>query len=123
MCPTQRILDMGRAQLYVLDAGASSGTGVPDLRDSLPAARPLSRAACRYWPHASISVMRDHLPSVLVMLTRIAFVVNAEKLTLRLTRLLPLTAANVTQLDPFQPCTLKPVTPYSENVNVSVGST
>ena len=46
------------------------------------------------------------------MLTRIWVVVKAGKLTVRLTSLLPLTAApKLTQALPFQPCTWKAVTP------------
>ena len=55
------------------------------------------------------------------MLTRMRSVVKAVKLTLRLTRLLPLTVASVTQEEPFQPWTVKAVTPYLLKVVVSVG--
>ena len=48
---------------------------------------------------------------------------TAAKLTVRLTRLLPLTVPRVTQVPPpFQPWTVKSVTPYWEKVIVSVGS-
>src|SRR5258706_9770390 len=62
-------------------------------------------------PQASISVSRDQESVVPVTLTRIRSVVKAVKLTVRLTRLLALTLAKVTQLAPFQPATVKAVTP------------
>ena len=48
--------------------------------------------------------------------------VVAAKLTVRLTRLLPLTVPRVTQAVPFQPWTVKSVTPNWLKVRVSVGS-
>src|SRR5208282_4407038 len=61
---------------------------------------------------ASISTMRVKRSSAAVTLTRMRSVVYAEKLTARLTRLLPVTAApRLTQALPLQPCTWKAVTP------------
>ena len=57
------------------------------------------------------------------MLTRMRSVLKAAKLTVRLTRLLPLTAPRVTQAAPFHPCTWKSVTPYCVKVSVAGGST
>jgi len=37
--------------------------------------------------------------------------------------LLPMTLPRVTQAEPFQPCTVNAVMPYTLNVIVSVGST
>src|SRR5207244_48145 len=62
-------------------------------------------------PHASISVMQEYGLSALLILTRIRSVVNAVKVTLRLTRLLPLTVARVIQAEPFQPWTVKSLMP------------
>jgi hypothetical protein len=50
-------------------------------------------------------------------------VAKAVKLTVRLTRLLPVTVPNVTHAEPFQPSTLKSVVPQVPKVIVSVGST
>ena len=63
-------------------------------------------------PQASTSTRREYCISALVTLTRTRVVVKGEKVTARLTRLLPLTLLKVTQAAPFQPCTLKSVTPY-----------
>ena len=56
-------------------------------------------------------------------LMRMRSVVVALKLTVRLTRLLPLTVPRVTQALPIQPWTVKSVIPYPPKVMVSVGST
>ena len=56
------------------------------------------------------------------MLTRMRLVVNAGNVTARLTKLLPLTLLKFTQAAPFQPCTVKSVTPYWVKVRLSVGS-
>src|ERR1700681_3798846 len=73
-------------------------------------------------PQASTSTRREYCISALVTLTRMRLVVKAEKVTARLTRLLPLTLPKVTQAAPFQPCTVKSVTPYWAKVRLSVGS-
>src|SRR5450432_348416 len=62
-------------------------------------------------PHASTSVMREKEASAAVTLMRMRLVVYGAKLTLRFTRLLPVTLPSVTHADPFQPCTLNAVTP------------
>src|SRR6266576_2493174 len=63
------------------------------------------------FPQASISVMREKEARAAVMRMRMREVVKAEKLMLRLTRLLPLTVASVVQALPVQPWTVKAVTP------------
>src|ERR1700675_2424844 len=73
-------------------------------------------------PQASISVMREEPASALVTLMRMRSVVVVVKLTVRLTRLLPLTLPSVTQEPPIQPWTAKAVTPHWLKVMVSVGS-
>src|ERR1051326_2812843 len=73
-------------------------------------------------PQASTSVRREYCISALVTLTRMRVVVKGEKVTARLTRLLPLTVESVVQALPVQPCTVKPVTPYWAKVSASVGS-
>ena len=55
--------------------------------------------------------MRDQPSRAPVTLTRMRSVVKVAKLALRLTRLLPLTVARVTQAEPFQPWTVKSVRP------------
>ena len=45
------------------------------------------------------------------MLTWMRSVVKGAKVTVRLTRLLPVTVPSVTQAEPVQPCTVKSVTP------------
>jgi len=55
--------------------------------------------------------MTDHEPRAASMLTRIRSVVNVVKVTVRFTRLLPLTVARVTHVVPFHPSTVKSVTP------------
>src|SRR5258708_2844814 len=52
---------------------------------------------------------------------RIALAVTGANVTLRLTRLLPLTEATVCHAPPTCACTSNAVTPYNENVIVSVG--
>ncbi len=71
---------------------------------------------------ASTSEIYEYPSGLLVTLIRMRSVVTAAKLTVRLTRLLPVIVACVTQADPFQVCTVKPVMPYSVNVMLSVGS-
>ena len=67
--------------------------------------------------------MREKLARAPVTLMRMRLVVKAEKLTVRLTRLLPLTLPRFTHAEPFQPCTVNAVIPYRLKVIVSVGST
>src|SRR5450755_3596066 len=64
-----------------------------------------------FTPQASISVRREKLLRPLVTLMRMRSVVVGAKLTVRLTRLLPLTVPKVIQLAPSQPWTVKSVTP------------
>ena len=53
---------------------------------------------------------------------RMRSVATAAKVTVRLTRLLPVTVACVTQAEPFQVCTWKAVTPHWLKVIASVGA-
>ena len=62
--------------------------------------------------HASTSTTREYWYKALVTLMRMRSVVVGAKVTVRLTRLLPVTVPSVTQALPFQPCTWKSVTPY-----------
>src|SRR5436190_4163496 len=73
-------------------------------------------------PQASTSTRREYCISALVTLIRMRLVVNAGKVSARLTRLLPLTVASVVQALPVQPCTVKSVTPYWAKLRLSVGS-
>ena len=52
---------------------------------------------------------------------RMRSVVNGAKVTVRLTRLLPVTVASVDQALPVHACTRNAVIPYCVNVIVSVG--
>jgi hypothetical protein len=82
---------------------ATAGAGLPELvNDVVVVGKPVAAAV-----QASISMMREYEARALVTLTRMRSVVNAGNATLRLTRLLPLTAASVTHAEPFQPCTEK----------------
>src|SRR5690348_6681036 len=73
-------------------------------------------------PQASTSTRREYCSSALLTLTRIRVVVTGGKVTARLTRVLPLTLLKVTQAVPFQPWTVKSVTPNWLKVRLSVGS-
>ena len=65
--------------------------------------------------------MREYVASAALTRTRTRSVATGAKVTVRLTRLLPVTVACVTQADPFQVWTWNAVTPYCENVIASVG--
>ncbi len=54
-------------------------------------------------PQASISMIRDQLRNAWLTLTRSRWVVNAGKVTLRLTSRLPLTVASRTHAEPSTP--------------------
>ncbi len=83
--------------------GVPTGAGVSEVASVVVVAgKPVAAT-----PQASISVMREYEARALVTLMRMRSVVNAVKVTLRLTRLLPLTEPRVTQAEPFQPCTAK----------------
>lgn len=60
-----------------------------------------------YLPHTSTSVRREYALADLVMLMRMRSVANGVKLTVRMTRLFPVTVPSVTHEEPFQPCTVK----------------
>ena len=65
--------------------------------------------------------MRDTL-FAFVTFTRILLVVKALKLTVRFTRLLPVTLPSVTHCVPSQPCTLKAVLREGHRVGRRAGS-
>src|SRR6185369_5064266 len=63
------------------------------------------------FPQASISVMREKEARAAVMRMRIWLVVKGAKVTVRLTRVLPLTVASVIHWVPCLPWTVKAVSP------------
>ena len=77
----------------------TSSGGRPELRSAA------SRAIGDQRPHASISATRDHVRSAVPFTTTLmrSVVYGAAKVTVRLTRLLPVTLASVTHVEPFQP--------------------
>src|SRR5262249_4316423 len=81
--------------------------GLPELVSVVPVVGNPTAAA----PQASTSVRWHHVGAAAVMLIRMRSVVYGAKVTVRLTRLLPLTVARVTQAVPFQACTLKSLMP------------
>src|SRR5690349_13036446 len=75
--------------------------------------------------YASSSVMRDHVASAPVTVTRILLVVTGLNVTLRQTSVLPLTVAPgmLAHAVPVQYSSVNAVMPYCVNVSVAVGAT
>ena len=119
--------DRRGAAIAVIEGGDERARGEVTLKD-LALGAELSkstenRAAWVKDRPAQQSVKRDQLLSALFTWTRMRSVLYAAKSTVRLTRLLPVTLARVTQVEPSQPCTVKSTTPKPVKVRLSVGST
>src|ERR1700694_5883100 len=99
-----------RSLLLIAVTGCAA-LNVVDALATAPVAASATLEGPALTPHASTSVMRDDEFSAPVMLIRMRLVVYCAKLTVRLTRLLPLTLPSVSHELPFQAWTLKSVTP------------
>src|SRR4051812_36155295 len=113
-------------------APGGNAPAAPPVLDAVATAPALERATfvCCVGPpppppgsHASISTRRETPPNAPVMLTRIRSVVVCANVTVRFTRLLPVTLPTTTHADPFHVSTVNAVRPYVVKVVASVGST